>query len=348
MIALMLQRRHARRACAMAICTAVMASSSALATAQTAARVSGRLIVADGGTLLNGVVTIASLDGEVPSIPPNDVTISADGAFSFGGVPPGRYQIRARAQARPQEPALFATFGLILDGRDVSNIEMLLRPGILFDGQVIVENRHKTPALSLSSLIVRAPLVDGSGFGDALTGGVARDGSFVIRGLMIGTHQVVVEGLSDPWTIKQVLLRGHDITDRRFDVLEREVLQGARILVTDTASEVAGRVRDAHDQPARGTPVLVFAASSEFWMRGNRRLRLVRTDEEGRFLLRGLPPGGYLATASPSLDETTLRTPQALESLRGAATSFSVPADGSPATVTIRISRESSGPLLRP
>jgi hypothetical protein len=344
----MLQRRHARRACAMAICMAVMASSSALDTAQTAARVSGRLIAADGGTLLNGVVTIASLDGKVPSIPANDVTISADGAFSFGGVPPGRYQIRARAQTQPRGLALFATFGLTLDGRDVSNIEMMLRPGIPFDGQVIVENRHKTPALSLSSLTVRAPLVDGSEFGDALTGGVGRDGSFVIRGLMIGTHQVIVEGLSDPWTIKHVLLRGHDITDRRFDVVERAVLQGVRILVTDTASEVAGRVRDAHDQPARETPVLVFATSSEFWLRGNRRLRLVRTDEEGRFLLRGLPPGGYLAIASPSLDETTIRAPQALESLRGAATPFNVPADGSPATVTIRINRESSRPMLRP
>ena len=113
-----------------------------------------------------------------PTIPAEDVTIMPDGRFTFGRVPPGRYQVRARAQTQADGPALFATFGLVVETRDVANVTMTLQSGALLDGHVSIESRRRNvTAPPLTSLTIRAPLTDGSGFGDALTGRVEGDGT---------------------------------------------------------------------------------------------------------------------------------------------------------------------------
>ena len=60
---------------------------------------------------------------------------------------------------------------------------------------------------------MRAPFSDGSSFGDAPTGEILANGSFIIRGLMSGSHIITVEGLPYPWVLKSVTYRGQDITD---------------------------------------------------------------------------------------------------------------------------------------
>ena len=54
----------------------------------------------------------------------------------------------------------------------------------MLQGRVALDRTRGMRPPSLSSMIVRAPLTDGSGFGDALTGRVNSDGSFAIHGLM--------------------------------------------------------------------------------------------------------------------------------------------------------------------
>ena len=66
-----------------------------------------------------------------------------DGRFAFGRVPPGRYQVRARAQTQPNGATLFATFGLAVESRDIANVTMTLQSGALLDGHVNIESRHQ-------------------------------------------------------------------------------------------------------------------------------------------------------------------------------------------------------------
>src|SRR6476469_3206486 len=69
--------------------------------AQPTARVSGRLTAADGRRLVSAAVMLTGADdSSTAAVPPEDVTIFPDGRFTFGRVPPGRYQIRARAQSQ--------------------------------------------------------------------------------------------------------------------------------------------------------------------------------------------------------------------------------------------------------
>lgn len=329
-----------------AICASLIVAAASSHAQEPTARISGRLTTSDGRMLLSGAVMMAAVDTRAEAVPPDEVRILPDGQFSFGRVAPGKYQIRARGQTQSNGPALFATFTLDVGARDISNIDMTLKPGAVLTGQVVAEAPRRTKArIPFGALAVRAPLADGSDFGDALTGHVQRDGSFAIRGLAIGTHHVILEGLPGDWTIKSVLLRGRDVTDQAFDVESDQAMRDALVTLTQRFSEVAGRVLDSSQAPAGDVPVLVYSMSPQFWIPGGRRIRLLRTDADGRFVLKGLPAGGYLAVALAARDATTAPNAQELERLRSVATPVTLAADDTHATVDLQIARAPAAPV---
>jgi hypothetical protein len=308
------------------------------------ARVSGRLIAYDGKPLLSGTVIMSPFDGQgVPIAPPEDITILPDGAFVFGHVVPGRYQIRARGQSDPGGPALFAVFSADVMGADVQGISMTLRPGAHVDGRVAVDAKHATRPPTLSTLRVRAPFTDGNGFGDALTGTVQTDGTFEIRGVMSGAHQFVLEGLPPPWVVKSVMLRGSDVTDLEVPVAEHDQLHNLTITIAEGASEVSGVVQNARNVPLADVGVMVYPSVPIFWRRTSRRMRVTYTDRDGRFSVPGLPAGEYLAVASSTIDETDFGHRERLQALQAYAVPFRLTADDARATVTLHIA-----PILAP
>jgi hypothetical protein len=337
----MLQWRYAR-VLSLAVCAPALIAQASGDGRQTAS-ISGRITTPDGRQLLSGAIAIvAADDASAQVIEPELVRIFPGGQFTVGGVPPGRYQIRARGVTEHDGRTLFARFDLAVEYRDVSNIQMALQPGIVLDGTVSIERARGSAPVRLDLLTVRTPLTDGSGFGDALTGRVGRGGSFVVNGVIGGAHHLLVEGLPEGWTVKQVLLRGRDVTDQSFDVDETRSIRGVRVVVSDRVSQVAGRVRDA-GAPARDARVIVFSVSPSFWIPGSRRLCFLTADGDGRFLLKGLPPGAYLAAALMSFDGTRI-APALLERLRDAATRFSVTSDDDHVVIDLQLSRVEQAP----
>lgn len=303
------------------------------------ARVSGRVMAPDKRQLLSAAIVMTPADEQgAPSAPPSDPSIMPDGRFSFGRVSPGRYHIRARGQTDPAGAAAFAVFAIDVNGRDVEGLELTLRPGAVIEGTVHLDGR-RTAAPPIASLRVRAPSIDGNRFGDALTGAVQPNGSFALRGISQGAHQIVVEGLPSPWTLKQVLYRGLDVTDRAIDVDENEKVNGVRVTVTDVASVVEGVVRDRGGRPAPDAAVLVFPRTPLFWMPTNRRMRAAYTDQQGRFTITGLPAGDYVAIASLTLDETDLGRRDRLRGLQALGTALQLDTDAARATLSLSLAR---------
>lgn len=269
------------------------------------ANVKGLLETPDDRLLISGMVIMSPVMGEaLASIPSDDAELMPDGSFMFRNVPPGLYQIRARAEIDVQDVALFATYRIRVEGRDVSNIRMALRPGASVSGKVIHDARNTPRPPTPTGLRVRAPLIDGSNFGDALTGDVQSDATFRVRGLIAGTHYVSVEGLTPPWIVKQILWRGKDITDIPVHVESREEIDSVRITLTDVASEITGTVRDGRARPVADALIAVIPVAAQFWTRTSRRFGLTVSDASGKYRLRGLPAGEYRIVASAELDES--------------------------------------------
>ena len=218
-----------RRALAFAL---VWAGTAGL-TAQGGARISGRITTHDGRPLISAAVSLRPAHAGAAETPPQDVAILPDGSFTFRNIPPGEYVIRAHGDVDRRSPSRFGTFRLRVEGRDIDRVELALSPGGQIEGRVVVESAGKaSPREVLRGLRVRAPLVDDPTFGDALTGDVHPDGSYAIRGVMAGSHVIVVEGLREPWVMKSVTWRGRDMT-AGFQAESRQVYSDVRVTITD-------------------------------------------------------------------------------------------------------------------
>jgi hypothetical protein len=302
------------------------------------ARISGTLVPYNARQLINGAIIMSPLEGEgVPMVAPEDPQLFPDGRFVFNGVAPGRYQILARGQTDPDAAALFAVYSIEVLGDDVDGISMTLRPGAILDGVVVVDSPRGSKPPDLTEMRVRAPLVDGNTFGDSLTGSVQANGSYVLRGIMKGDHQIVVDGLMPPWVLKTVLYRGSDITDLQLPIEGNEQLHDVRIVITDVAAVVSGVVENARRTPVANTGVLVCPKVPVFWVRTSRRMRVAFTDQQGRWSVAGLPPGEYFAVAAPFVDESDLGRHDRLEALKAMGTPFSIDSDASRPTLTLTL-----------
>jgi protocatechuate 3,4-dioxygenase beta subunit len=301
------------------------------------ARVGGQLFPSDAKPLRDGTIIMMPLVGAgVPVVAP-DPQLLPDGRFVFNGVAPGRYQIRARGQTESETATLFAVYAVEVFGEDVDDIRMTLRPGAVVDGVVLIESKTGAKP-DLAALRVRAPLTDGNSFGDSLTGVVQANGSYTLRGIMAGDHQLVVDGLQPPWVVTRVVSRGSDITDVQLTVEAREQLRDVRIVLSDQSGEVSGVVQNARRLPAANVGVLVCAKVPVFWMRTSRRLRVTFTDQNGRWRVAGLPPGEYFAVASPMIDESDLGRRDHLEALQTIGTPFRIESDAARATLALQVS----------
>jgi protocatechuate 3,4-dioxygenase beta subunit len=312
------------------------------------ARVSGRLIPYDARQLLSGAIIMTPLEGEgVPMVAPEEPEILPDGHFTFGGVAPGHYQIRARGQTEPVAAALFAVYPIEVFGEDVDGIQMTLRPGAILEGTLTVEAVRGTRPPELSTLRVRAPFVDGNAFGEALTGTVQQSGAYILRGIMKGTHQIVVDGLAPPWVLKSVRFHGSDIVDLQLPVEEREQFRDVRIVISDAGSEVGGTVKNARELPVADTGVLVCSNVPVFWMRTSRRMRVAYTDRNGHWSIAGLPPGEYFAVAAPMIDESDLGRRDRLEALQALGTPFRIESEDARLTVPLQLTPLVPAPAVR-
>ena len=300
------------------------------------ADVRGRMASVNGRKLQSGAVVVEPVDGNGVAIVQDDgITLRPDGTFRIAGVLPGRYTIRARGADRAGGGALFAAYRVQMDGIDVDDVQLALRPGSVVTGTVTFDRRHGTPLPA--TLDVRAPSPDGSDFGEALTGRVDAHGAFAIRGVMAGDHQLVVEGFERPWALERIVLRGHDITDELLTAEEGVTFADVRITLVDEAAEFSGQVRRDGDHPVPDAGVLVFPVASDLRIRTDRRMRAVRTDDRGAFSIYGLPPGAYLAVAAPALDAADLGRPARLEQLRPLSTPFTVASPGARVTLTLHV-----------
>ena len=117
--------------------------------------------------------------------------------------------------------------------------------------------------------------------------------------------------LSD-WQMKRVRREGVDVTDTPLDFATD--IDGIEIELTERLTTVSGGVSDDRGGVALDTTVIVFADEPEKWGPHSRFIESARPDQQGRFTIRGLPPGRYVAIAVGYLEPGEERDPDVLRS----------------------------------
>jgi protocatechuate 3,4-dioxygenase beta subunit len=255
--------------------------------------------------------------------------IQADGSFSIANVPPGRYTLRARssppgrggggggggggrgaargaaaaggvgAAAGAAEAALPQFASQLLNvGGDVTDLMITLAPGATISGSIMLQTTGGLP--NLNQIRITAQATD-SALGTNINTQVQPDGTFTLQGVPGGTHWIrgqAPRGLM----LKAVTAGGRDVIDEPYEVRSGEKIDNLSLVFTDRVAEINGTITDDRGTPVTDYTVLVYPEDARLWRPQSRQIMTSRPDQNGKFQVRGLPPGRYyVATVDPAV-----------------------------------------------
>jgi hypothetical protein len=319
-----------------------------------AVQIDGVLTTPDGQRPMAGQIKLvsrgaATTDGFLAAT--NVVRLTPAGAFTINGLAPGHYTFAARATERsetlsgngspgttpnagrgagPLTKPLWAMEDVVVTGQAQSGVQLVLQEGMTVAGRLSFGGVASVPAEVARLRVVLSPV---SGFAaiiaESPTVQVDATGTFKFEGVLPGRYRVTTEpaaltasdGLaSKSWTLRSILVAGHDTLDAPLDVRPAENVSDLVVDFTDRPTEIAGSLLDANGKPASEFRIVVFSADRTFWALGGRRVPppLV-LDHDGRFRVTGLPPGDYLIAAVTDIDPSDLRDPAVLEEMAAAS-----------------------------
>ena len=147
-------------------------------------------------------------------------------------------------------------------------------------------------------------------------------------------------GIPDEWTLGAVRLEGKDITDIEYDVpTGGKEVRGLEVVLTRKIGRVSGTVTDSTGKPASQATVVVFSEEDDHWRPYSRYVQATRPSSDGRFSLKGLPPGTYRAIVRDFIEEGQWEDRQFLESVRDEGTRF-VLSEGGTEMLNLRLERQ--------
>jgi protocatechuate 3,4-dioxygenase beta subunit len=284
------------------------------------------------------------------------------GGFTFLGVAPGNYTLRAlKIPPRPvttmpanmtviqvgnstitstsgpstpppipPEPTYWTSMSVAVGASDVSGLSVSLRTGARVTGHLEFDGAAQKPAADrLVQASVTLDSADGrttSSNSFTLTRGVVdATGQFKTYQLPAGKYLVRASGALPGWTFKSASLNGRDISDAPFD-LGSEDIADVIVTFTDKPTELSGTARDTKGPDTLATVVL-FPSDPASWLNQGqtpRRLKTARTGTDGSYRFTSLPPGEYLVAAVHSTLPGEWMDPQFLQKLAALATRITI------------------------
>ena len=310
------------------------------------ASVSGTALDRNGAPLLRGSVSATDRNGTTSST--SGTSIRPDGTFTLPALPPGDYLLRATA---PPQPVMAAAPGspivdkltqvavnvertsppdvliatVSVNGSDISGVVLTPIKKVAVSGRVIFD---APPDRSITGQSVRINTLPGSpeaafGLGGATNAQVQPDFSFDFT---VPAAELVLRAsiLNQTWVLKAIRIGGVDITDTGVDLRGGRDINNLEVEFTNRPQEIGGLVTNARGEPLPQSSVLLFPQDRERWILDSRLVGIARTDATGRYRIRTLPPGRYLAVALDPSQTANVSDPDVLESLRSRATPVSV------------------------
>lgn len=326
------------------------------------------------GPLGNLAVTLVPTEAEqlASAFDTRTAFANATGSFTFNGVPPGQYVLRATRTPRmafsgetmvfqqagatvattigraggpggvpplPTEPTLWTEVPITVSTNDVVDLPVMLRPGLRVTGTVQFDGAAARPEGDrLTSLGVVLEPADVRPGVNAARGRVETSGQFATMGVPPGRYFVRAQGAPPGWTFRGATLGGRDVTDTPLDI-DSEV-SGVALVFTDRPIELSGRVTgDA--SLTEGATVILFPTDQSAWVgygSSTRRLRNVRADKTGAFTIGNLPAGDYYLAAVTEKIAADWQNPEFLASLVSDATRVRL-SDGQKLTQNVKVAR---------
>ena len=266
--------------------------------------VSGQVVSSRGDAPSNVNVSLGYASGS--GFSSFGVAMGAGGTFTFRNVPPGTYEITARAMAPAEMGAMprglmqmqeMGSARIEVVAGPVENVVVSMRPGETVTGEIAFDDvppasyrANVSFPLPERRMFMQPPAVEVKGNTFTARG---LFGPVLVRGNVSGSVQ------GGRWTLKAVLLDGKDITD--VPVALGAAHSGRlQVLFTSTAPSLEGTVTDDSGKATRDATVVIFGSDEDTWTPFSSRRRVIGlSKDDGTFAASGLREGRYYVVAVP-------------------------------------------------
>ena len=276
-----------------------------------------------GNIPANASVTVVLRSTDFNSIL-NGGEVRKDGSFEIRDVSPGTYTLLAAVTGATPVP-LMARQTLEVGAENLIGLRLILQAGGEIRGRLRVEGKSNGAKFDSHQLFLALRSADGNddvtgalsladGFSDVTQ--VAANGSFAWKNVPPGRYFLVLpaEGAASPdWFLKSAVVSSREVLDAGFSA-------SGGALVLDAVASSNGAVVDGlvtnHKGEALSNATAVLVPEERFQSRTDRYRNTV-TDQGGRFVLHGIPPGAYTLFAWESVEGEAYYNPEFLKSYEG-------------------------------
>jgi 5-hydroxyisourate hydrolase-like protein (transthyretin family) len=230
----------------------------------------------------------------------SDSGTDSDGSFRFTNVDPGTYWLRAIShEAGPgQKTRASAQVEISVSDRDIDGVTLTMTSGVTISGRITLEGPFSNATPETLGIMLR-PIVGGIASPGPPPRRPKPDGTFTIDSLLPGPYRLEIASLPPEYFLREVRMGPTDVLG--LPVIITEAATGALQIVASSGSgELDGIVLNSTRQPIAGIEAILIPDRQ----RERKELYLkTRTDPEGRFSLRGIPPGNYKLFAWENLEQ---------------------------------------------
>jgi hypothetical protein len=289
------------------------------------ARVAGRAVSSTGEPVVQTMISVLPADsssvGTMMML--SGAMTRGDGSFQIGGLAAGTYNLSLRPRNATDPNSEFARVRLTVGHDDIDNLLIVASRGAIAHGTITTDENTSPPGKPHQASIFARPAEP-----DVMVmGGRSRvndDWTFEITEL--SDHRVLTADLADSpdWTLKAVYHDGVEITDTPFEFVPGQIIDGFQVVFSRKRTELSGSITNDGGRANTDVTVIAFAEDPRRWTYASRFISTVRPNQEGRYILRGMPPHDYLVVAVRDLEPGRWQDPEFLEIIRDQAVRVSL------------------------
>lgn len=301
------------------------------------ASVSGTILDSQGRPGVASVMLMSTDEVAMGSV--TSAMVRPDGKFTLSNVVAGTYKLVAMSQAssaRTMASRDVATAEVHVGGQDVAGLVLQLAPGATVHGKVVADGDAPFD-FPLSRVRIGSASDPDDFFVGSGSATAKDDGTFEMTGLL-GNKRLQVYGLPDTWAVKTIRSKNGDAMEQPTTFLSGETVDGFEVVLTNRISVIQGTVTDDRNRPVKEYTVGIFSENPAHWgwFGTSGRSKVVRADENGRYDVKGLLPGRYMAVAMSEIDSDEWVDSEFLERLLPVATAVTI-AEGETKTLELKL-----------